>query len=187
METEGVQCWRPMLHVPKKAIYQFAHQHGIPYLPDSTPKWSCRGKIRDSVRPVLEAYHPAMVPALFHLSDTLSELTDHLEHTASVLARKTKEANGTLTVPAADYPASLWVSMAFWKAYFLNLWGFPPSHKSLLHFIGRMRAPEASLRVQLKKGMEVLVSRTGAVVVFAFKKSLSSAMALNASVHHTPA
>lgn len=184
METEGVQCWRPMLQVPKQAIYHFAQQHGIPYLHDSTPKWSCRGKIRDTVRPTLHRFHPAMVPALFHLSDTLAELTDHLEHTAGVLARKTKEQKGTLTVSVEDYPASLWVSLSFWKAYFLILWGFPPSHKSLLHFIGRMRTTEASLRVLLKKGIEVHVRRTATEWVFRFTAASSS---LPSSSHQTPA
>ena len=42
----GVQIWRPLLSHPKAHILSCAHAHGVPYLNDSTPLWSTRGKLR---------------------------------------------------------------------------------------------------------------------------------------------
>ena len=57
METlkiiDDINFWRPMLNVKKKDIIAFANIYNIPYLFDSTPKWSVRGKIRDNLRPVI--------------------------------------------------------------------------------------------------------------------------------------
>jgi len=172
-ETNGIQFWRPMLHVPKQEIYHFAQRHEIPYLNDSTPSWSCRGKIRDLVRPTLQQYHTAMIPAFFHLSNTLADLTQHLEQMATLLVRKTT-LDGQLTVCPDDYPPSLWSSVPFWNHYFHKLWDFTPSHKSLVHFTERLNAvPQATqnatvIRVLLKKGKLVVVHKSTAQWMFEF-------------------
>lgn len=57
METlaniDGINFWRPMLNVKKGEIIEFANCNNIPYLFDSTPTWSVRGKIRDKLTPVM--------------------------------------------------------------------------------------------------------------------------------------
>ena len=40
-----------MLSVRKDIIYNFAHQFNIPYFLDTTPDWSCRGKMRRNIFP----------------------------------------------------------------------------------------------------------------------------------------
>lgn len=37
----------------KDDIYRFAHKYGVPYLQDTTPSWSTRGKLRNSLLPLL--------------------------------------------------------------------------------------------------------------------------------------
>jgi tRNA(Ile)-lysidine synthetase-like protein len=64
---------RPLLRIPKHSIYQYAKHVGIPYLKDSTPNWSQRGIIRDTVRPTLEKWEPTIVDAFFDLSDAIQE------------------------------------------------------------------------------------------------------------------
>ena len=51
--ANGVVIWRPLLQHLKAEIYDFAHEWGIPYLKDSTPLWSTRGKIRNRLMPLL--------------------------------------------------------------------------------------------------------------------------------------
>lgn len=51
--TEGVAVWRPLLGHTKDDIYEFAHKYGVPYLQDSTPSWSTRGKLRNQLLPLL--------------------------------------------------------------------------------------------------------------------------------------
>ncbi|CAN0108696.1 unnamed protein product, partial [Ectocarpus fasciculatus] len=51
--TEGVSVWRPLLSNNKDEIYAFAHKYGVPYLQDTTPSWSTRGKLRNVLLPLL--------------------------------------------------------------------------------------------------------------------------------------
>ena len=53
-KIDEINFWRPMLNVEKKDIINFAHINNIPYLCDSTPEWSVRGKIRDKLRHILK-------------------------------------------------------------------------------------------------------------------------------------
>jgi tRNA(Ile)-lysidine synthase TilS/MesJ len=75
---EPLKLLRPLLQVSKAEIYQFAKQYSIPYLADSTPKWSQRGKIRDIVRPAIQSWNPQLITGLTTLSGHLSEMTSLL-------------------------------------------------------------------------------------------------------------
>ncbi len=66
---------RPFLDVPKKHLVEFAHNHGLPYFIDSTPKWSERGRLRDTVIPTLEKYDPDIFRSLFSFSQNFADLT----------------------------------------------------------------------------------------------------------------
>ncbi len=66
---------RPLINIPKADIYQFAINNNIPFLQDSTPKWSQRGKIRDIVRPALNQWNPLIFDGLINLSNKMSQMT----------------------------------------------------------------------------------------------------------------
>lgn len=51
---EGVGIYRPMLNIKKKDIIGYADLHMLPYLEDSTPKWSERGIMRDHLIPAID-------------------------------------------------------------------------------------------------------------------------------------
>ena len=51
--ANGVLVWRPLLEHSKQEIFDFAHKFGVPYLKDSTPSWSTRGKLRNQLVPLL--------------------------------------------------------------------------------------------------------------------------------------
>lgn len=65
---------RPLLNISKLDIYEYAKEYNIEHLPDSTPKWSRRGKLRDHVIPVLEQYEPTFLKGLEELSTILSHI-----------------------------------------------------------------------------------------------------------------
>ena len=50
-EILDVQIFRPLLQIRKDLIYDFAHKYQIPYFLDTTPNWSCRGKMRNNIFP----------------------------------------------------------------------------------------------------------------------------------------
>jgi tRNA(Ile)-lysidine synthetase-like protein len=47
----NVPIYRPFLHKFKNSIYDYANTYQIPYFLDSTPDWSCRGKMRRKIFP----------------------------------------------------------------------------------------------------------------------------------------
>ena len=89
-----IKFLRPLLGISKREIYEFANARNIPYLVDSTPKWSQRGKIRDIVRPALEAWNPEMLGALQILSDRLADMSATLD--ALIPAPRVADMSATL-------------------------------------------------------------------------------------------
>jgi tRNA(Ile)-lysidine synthetase-like protein len=51
----NIKIFRPFIGFKKQVIYNFAHQFGIPYFLDTTPKWSKRGKMRNEIFPLLDS------------------------------------------------------------------------------------------------------------------------------------
>lgn len=106
---------RPMLKISKKSIYQFASIIDIPYLWDSTPKWSQRGKIRDLVRPCLESWDSEMVNGLFEITNVLKESLNLVD--VLVNSWINKMDNGKIEEKITNIPSS----KIFWKKFFQKL------------------------------------------------------------------
>ena len=68
LDDSGITLSRPFLEIPKKTLLDVAHYFNLPYFVDSTPKWSERGRLRDSVIPTLENYDPSIFQSLFNFS-----------------------------------------------------------------------------------------------------------------------
>lgn len=60
----GVNIVRPMINVTKQEIYTYAKKTNVPYLEDSTPAWSRRGKLRDSFVPSVNETEPNFMRGL---------------------------------------------------------------------------------------------------------------------------
>lgn len=72
---KNISFIRPMLDVNKQDIYNYALINNLPFLFDSTPNWSRRGKIRDIIKPTLTNWEAESINSFFVLADTMSELT----------------------------------------------------------------------------------------------------------------
>ena len=82
---QGVTIIRPLLSLHKADIYKYADRHGVPHLPDSTPKWSRRGKLRDHVIPALASYEPNFIKGLLQIAQCLCENQRYIQqHPESV-------------------------------------------------------------------------------------------------------
>jgi hypothetical protein len=76
---DNINFWRPMLNINKKEIIEYANYNNIPYLFDSTPKWSVRGKIRDKLKPLicnLKNSENNDIEAFFDLKNYIKETND---------------------------------------------------------------------------------------------------------------
>ncbi len=68
---------RPMLDISKKEILDISHTVGIPYLEDSTPGWSNRGKMRDILIPQIIEFNPQILPGISDFITYTSNLEKH--------------------------------------------------------------------------------------------------------------
>ena len=96
----GVSIRRPLLDIPKSQIVSLCNRFNIPYLLDSTPKWSRRGRIRDIVVPALKEFDVNLIPRIMEFceesSKSLQDYQDILESypiTESIYQIKTKINN----------------------------------------------------------------------------------------------
>lgn len=65
---DRVEICRPFLNITKTEIYDFARRMNIPFVYDSTPKWSERGKSRDILVPFLNNFDERILNGLESLS-----------------------------------------------------------------------------------------------------------------------
>ena len=71
---KDVNIIRPLLNVSKKEIINFAQQYNIPYVYDSTPAWSDRGKMRDILIPQIMNFDRDILEGLIELSNNYKEI-----------------------------------------------------------------------------------------------------------------
>jgi len=75
-----VEIWRPLLSYRKTNIIDFAHQYGVPYFKDTTPKWSTRGKMRNQLIPLLkDMFGPGVLTKLSTLAADSDATSDMVE------------------------------------------------------------------------------------------------------------
>lgn len=65
-----VTIYRPFINHQKKDVYDIAYAYNIPYFKDTTPDWSCRGKMRRNIFPALsDCYTEKFNNSLLQISD----------------------------------------------------------------------------------------------------------------------
>jgi tRNA(Ile)-lysidine synthetase-like protein len=142
---EGVNLLRPMLSIKKTDIIKFAQNNHIPYLHDSTPAWSQRGKIRDTVVPALNHWNPQFI-------DKLSEFATYQNNMEKLVQKMINhikvETNGKIYVDPQE------TNPTFWKLLFRHL-KISVSNKSLVNFIKSPRKNQSKL--MLNKNTSVII------------------------------
>lgn len=75
-KENGVEITRPFLELSKADIYEIANACGLPYLYDSTPKWSERGRKRDILFPQLNDFDSRILSGLYVMSKQVSDMAE---------------------------------------------------------------------------------------------------------------
>lgn len=170
-ETSGIYFWRPLLDTPKKDIYQLARRLLIPYLRDSTPSWSCRGRIRDVIRPTLENFNPDVIESLFHLNNSMSQLMQMVDDSVDQVYKKTVVHNDDRgrvvyeVVLGDDFPKSFLTSDIFWRTYMKKVWNHIVGLKSVKNVCTRINtwhsshSNKISLHLIVSKNHELILKR----------------------------
>ena len=76
---DNVTILRPFLSNPKSDIYNFSDKYFIPYTKDTTPSWSCRGVMRQTVFPLLEKQFGNFNTHLIKLGEQSTDLQKEKE------------------------------------------------------------------------------------------------------------
>jgi tRNA(Ile)-lysidine synthetase-like protein len=71
---KNINIIRPLLSITKNEILEFAKTYSIPFVYDSTPSWSERGKMRDSLIPFIKNFNNEILDGLIELSYNFSEI-----------------------------------------------------------------------------------------------------------------
>jgi tRNA(Ile)-lysidine synthetase-like protein len=163
---DGINFIRPLLSIIKDDIIAFAKVNNIPFLPNSTPTWSQRGQIRNSIVPCLNEWDQRFVPSLFTLTDTLKELHDVLH--ARVLDMidggciRVDEHDKTYTTQTSL--KNLPCETMFWGEFFFELFKVRVSSKSLTNLKtcierARIKLLEEERRIVITKQITFTIQR----------------------------
>lgn len=151
---DGIVFLRPFLGIPKDAIIGWAQANHIPFLGNSTPPWSQRGKIRASVIPVLAAWNPQSVDGLHAWACVTQQLFKTMERRAKAFADEwtCDGYTGSRTILEEDSPI-------FWRCVFRHLGEFRVSAKSLANFVATLRSA-TTRKIVLSKTFSLMISIT---------------------------
>jgi tRNA(Ile)-lysidine synthetase-like protein len=153
---DNITFLRPLLNVPKNDIYQFAQKHNIPYVKNSTPDWSQRGKIRNNIVPVLNNWDKRVVPGLFNLSENIQDMYSIMESNVNIIVNKFKLScnNNSYEIDLNQNEFINYLHKLIWKEIIYKLFNCYPSNKSLITLIERL-----NLWLKQKKHTTIVINK----------------------------
>ena len=170
-EEEGCQIVRPMLNVTKADIKDFAKRHMIPFLPNSTPNWSQRGKMRDILIPSINNFDPDLIPGLLKLADNIQQL--YSIYDSSVIDRfynSTIFDEYKVRIPIEETSPEREYGFVFWKTIIskilIRLNFRVPSNKSIESFTDRVSHNQYG---QIKLSEQITFNYTVSGLIFKLK------------------
>lgn len=157
METhsyqQGVSLIRPMLQIRKSRILKFAHKYNIPYLLDSTPKWSQRANYRDNLIPSIEKYEPELIPSLIRMSKRYHRVCKYyykfLEDKCDISKIEGDNQYRIKFIECFDYDYWKFIFEKCFQLYKLKV----PSNKSIMHLISVLELSKNNI-----KGKSIMIS-----------------------------
>ena len=166
--NDGVTLYRPLLPLEKTAIFDYAHTFGVPYLKDTTPHWSTRGKLRNRLLPLLEEIYGE--GCLTNLSNLAVESDECRALLQNVLF-------GPFMNQIEHKPMGMILSTAPWMEQGLFFWKFVLreslhsgglgmfSDKAVASFLERLHAGKPGW-LQCRKDYAVFLEEDGRVLVW---------------------
>jgi tRNA(Ile)-lysidine synthetase-like protein len=151
---DNITFLRPLLNVSKNDIYQFAHKHNIPYVKNSTPEWSQRGKIRNNIVPVLDNWDKRVLPGLFNLSENIQDMYSIMESNVNIIINKFRLNNNSYELDLSHNEFINYLHKLIWKEIIYKLFNCYPSNKSLITLIERL-----NLWLKQKKHTTIVINK----------------------------
>lgn len=157
---DGINFHRPLIKTTKEEIYKFANFHNLPYLKNSTPEWSQRGKIRSSVVPILNKWDNRIIEGLFGVSELLSDLYINID----IMIKKYEKEN-EINIEELN------LSSLFWKHLIFKLCNYYPSNKSLKALIDRLIIIKRKFsKMEINKIEKIIIKKNINMTIWKSKK-----------------
>ena len=137
-----IKIYRCMLDISKSEIVDFAKEKKIPYVYDSTPDWSFRGKTRDIIIPAIMSVDENILYGFENLSENLQDIMKFMDTVISSIVFDVNELY--LSFPRQDNK-----SFIFWQKVFslvnkkYNYSSF--SKKSIQNFIIHLKKEKSKI------------------------------------------
>lgn len=128
---DEVRILRPLIDIKKTEIIVFAIKMNIPFLKNSTPIWSNRGKIRDIILPALQNINKNIMNSFLELgtySNEIKEITK--KYVNNILTTNFKNNKCTFDKKYLPYSKIVWTNI-----FDILFKGKKISHKSVTEFI----------------------------------------------------
>jgi tRNA(Ile)-lysidine synthase TilS/MesJ len=151
---DNITFLRPLLNVSKNDIYQFAQKHNIPYVKNSTPDWSQRGKIRNNIVPVLNNWDNRVIPGLFNLSENIQDMYLIMASNVNIIVNKFRQDGNFYELQLSQNELIHYLHKLIWKEIIYKLFNCYPSNKSLIALIERL-----NLWLKQKKHTKIIINK----------------------------
>ena len=156
---EGVNIIRPFLTIDKNRILNIAHNYCIPYLKNTTPKWSNRGKFRNRFyNETIEQYGSSVDNKLIEFSDTLfnvGRILDNIIFKPIINSFNNNIIDITKAIEAElDYNNWLYLLTEICHN---KLMLSRPSSNSIKQFVERLNKKDFPKKFQLKKNLQIII------------------------------
>jgi tRNA(Ile)-lysidine synthetase-like protein len=147
-DDENVLIGRPLLYIKKENIYKVADFYGIPYLYDSTPPWSQRGKMRDVLLPTINKFNPNILEGMSYFSDTTKFLFQEWEESFKLWAKNINVINNKIIIINDDFYKRNKDKLMFWtKLWFYLDLKHKPANKSFQNLISFSNKPIGNIEL----------------------------------------
>jgi tRNA(Ile)-lysidine synthetase-like protein len=161
-EQLGIKLIRPFLTVEKSQIYEVSKALGIPYLKNTTPSWSNRGKFREHFyQATVEQFGTVVDDKLIEFSEAVqsqNRLLNTLLYEPIYESFKDNTINITTAIKA-NLDASNWL-IIFEHICHKNLARARPSINCIRDFCSRLERPFKKLNVEMGKGLKIQVNKS---------------------------
>ena len=139
---------RPFLDITKSSIIERAHYLNIPYLEDSTPAWSARGKMRDSLIPTIQDFDCNILKGFDEYIKTTRFFENYWEKNFNIWRDSVNENIVSKTVRSytLDKTDNFYLENFKEISYWIKFWftleqQSRPSNKSFRQLIEKLKTP----------------------------------------------
>ncbi len=165
-EQLGVTLVRPFLEQEKETVYAAAKALAIPYLKNTTPSWSNRGKFREHFHGALKAqYGPEVDKKIIQFAEAITKQSETLDR---ILFKPIYETwNQEMKVLDISKALQAKLDVMGWSAIFeyvchKKLGVNKPSNKCIAEFVTRLErcAYPIKLHMHMHKNLEIKINDT---------------------------